>query len=82
MHVQSCCFAYLTFCFFAVLVVVGVLINSGKISLFGVDAKSQFKMQFKRTILKFRLIRSIFVVFTLLKINILFRFRIKRQMTK
>ena len=31
---------------FAVLVVVDVLINSGKISLFGVDAKSQFKMQF------------------------------------
>ena len=31
---------------FAVLVVVGVLINSGKISLFGVDEKSQFKMEF------------------------------------
>ena len=31
---------------FAVLVVVDVLINSGKISLFAVDAKSQFKMQF------------------------------------
>ena len=31
---------------FAVLVVVDVLINSGKISLFGFDVKSQFKMQF------------------------------------